>query len=640
MVVGGDTNQFVQQEEDEFLKRNTDCVYFLASPLTCKKGSECEYRHSDIARVNPRDCYYWLNGNCLNPKCAFRHPPLDGLLEAEVPTPVGPSVPQAPVPLAKQGVACIFFQKGFCLKGHLCPFLHGPPTIYNNKPVQPVPPNPVTKPSNTFSVVPEKFIQEQKFTQRDSVQKRESLPSHGNQVSGMPTRNGGSFVAMEKKVASPPEEHLKYIPANVAPPTAVNESQVIRSNHGVYETNHTLDNDGMNGKDADEYSREPSPGFDVLVDTEVRDSEYYPNEEQFGTSDFDMGQPDDYDTDRGMYRKQHNYDHYNKEWYAREDRTESYNFARKRYPRDDSPDQYDQSDLRHRLLSKQRRSNNVGVLRSVVSREHPQDIHSDRVPSRDGNHDRRRYLEPCSLSSRLRGRITIPGRSTSPRKGNNLRRERDSDRGRQHRSRYSPGRAPHASSNNSRLRDRIKGRENDDFERRNYWGSRRSDTDSEFTGLTRRSSELKSHPTDDGQSLGKRKYPRAESRQVNESFEGPKPLSEILKQKRGSVISSVNNEDNNLKENKTNNVNEVKEKPVEGELSMTNEVIDVENTVKSIVEDAIPDQELDGYDHQQDEDYDYEQIDGEDYNLEEGEEYFEDEEEGYATGKKENEVYS
>ncbi|CAA6671749.1 unnamed protein product [Spirodela intermedia] len=60
--------------ESEIVRRNTDCVYFLASPLTCKKGSECEYRHSDIARLNPRDCWYWFSGNCLNPTCAFRHP--------------------------------------------------------------------------------------------------------------------------------------------------------------------------------------------------------------------------------------------------------------------------------------------------------------------------------------------------------------------------------------------------------------------------------------------------------------------------------------------------------------------------------------------------------------------------------------
>jgi hypothetical protein len=38
------------------------------------QGSECEYRHSDAARANPRDCWYWFNGNCANPKCSFRHP--------------------------------------------------------------------------------------------------------------------------------------------------------------------------------------------------------------------------------------------------------------------------------------------------------------------------------------------------------------------------------------------------------------------------------------------------------------------------------------------------------------------------------------------------------------------------------------
>ncbi|KAM1006283.1 hypothetical protein ACFX14_003131 [Malus domestica] len=67
-------------DEEEALKRNTDCVYFLASLSHAKRGSECEYRHSEYARVNHRDCWYWLNGSCLNLKYAFRHPPLDGLL--------------------------------------------------------------------------------------------------------------------------------------------------------------------------------------------------------------------------------------------------------------------------------------------------------------------------------------------------------------------------------------------------------------------------------------------------------------------------------------------------------------------------------------------------------------------------------
>lgn len=38
------------------------------------QGNQCDFRHSEGARMNPRDCYYWLNGNCLNPKCSFRHP--------------------------------------------------------------------------------------------------------------------------------------------------------------------------------------------------------------------------------------------------------------------------------------------------------------------------------------------------------------------------------------------------------------------------------------------------------------------------------------------------------------------------------------------------------------------------------------
>ena len=34
---GGPSSSSSTLAEDESLKRNTDCVYFLASPLTCKK---------------------------------------------------------------------------------------------------------------------------------------------------------------------------------------------------------------------------------------------------------------------------------------------------------------------------------------------------------------------------------------------------------------------------------------------------------------------------------------------------------------------------------------------------------------------------------------------------------------------------
>ncbi|XP_027332457.1 zinc finger CCCH domain-containing protein 34-like [Abrus precatorius] len=106
--------------DEDLVKRNTDCVYFLASPLTCKKGAECEYRHNEIARLNPRDCWYWLSGHCLNPTCAFRHPPLDG--HTGVPSEPSPTS----LPANKTIVPCYFFFNGFCNKGDRCSFLHGP----------------------------------------------------------------------------------------------------------------------------------------------------------------------------------------------------------------------------------------------------------------------------------------------------------------------------------------------------------------------------------------------------------------------------------------------------------------------------------------------------------------------------------
>ncbi|KAK9706146.1 hypothetical protein RND81_07G106900 [Saponaria officinalis] len=111
--------------DEEFMKRCTDCVYFLASPFTCKKGVECEYRHSETARLNPRDCWYWLSGTCSNFNCRFRHPPLDvhneGSTEAAAPLPN-----QSTVPATKTTVPCYYYLNGFCNKGDRCPFLHEP----------------------------------------------------------------------------------------------------------------------------------------------------------------------------------------------------------------------------------------------------------------------------------------------------------------------------------------------------------------------------------------------------------------------------------------------------------------------------------------------------------------------------------
>ncbi|KAI3701480.1 hypothetical protein L6452_26591 [Arctium lappa] len=111
-------------DEEVLQKRFTDCVYFLASPLTCKKGIECEYRHSEIARLNPRDCWYWLGGCCFNPDCAFRHPPLEAFKEAHVESSDHKNGPALPV--NKTNIPCYFYSNGFCSKGDGCSFLHGP----------------------------------------------------------------------------------------------------------------------------------------------------------------------------------------------------------------------------------------------------------------------------------------------------------------------------------------------------------------------------------------------------------------------------------------------------------------------------------------------------------------------------------
>ncbi|KAI5065050.1 hypothetical protein GOP47_0019745 [Adiantum capillus-veneris] len=119
--------------DDEAQKRNTDCVYFLASPLTCKKGNNCEFRHSEAARMNPRDCWYWIHSTCRNPNCSFRHPPLEGKQTSSVPpqsAPTAPVVPTTAMPAAalasKSKTPCYFFSQGNCVKGDKCPFMHGP----------------------------------------------------------------------------------------------------------------------------------------------------------------------------------------------------------------------------------------------------------------------------------------------------------------------------------------------------------------------------------------------------------------------------------------------------------------------------------------------------------------------------------
>ncbi|XP_039012387.1 zinc finger CCCH domain-containing protein 17-like isoform X1 [Hibiscus syriacus] len=575
--------------EEETLKRNTDCVYFLASPLTCKKGSECEYRHSEYARINPRDCYYWLNGNCMNQNCGFRHPPLDGFLGTQVAAPAASSMPSShisvtPTPTAynqgvsynprKQAVPCVFFQKGLCLKGDWCAFLHGPST--SNKSPQPPAANITATEPNSY---------QKTFGAAESSQLHKFLPTNvsktvGVHPEGKPAPKVGAAstrndTTVGRSVPHPSgmDEELPQRKGTYTT-SVVNGSAMGRSNrlHQLHVSDEPSCHDG---KETDEFLRESSPGFDVIVDDEHGDSDFYHSEERYGgarghagrnVNEYDIGHATNYDAivdvDRDMFLDGPGYDSLdhvqgNYGWNQRRASSERISLGpstleRRGYTRVHSPDRVEESDLRHRL-SKHRR---VNGLRSVFNQDHALENHEREENYCDSLRDTHHF------SSRLRGRIKLPGRSlgngTDSCSERRIERERNCGR-------LSPGK-PHTTSRQGRLRDRIKVRVEGEYNNkdgRRFGGSRigreiMDEMNADFAG-PKRLAELKVCKNTDNEllSLGKRKS--IEGRQQTEgdiSFDGPKSLREILKRKRqseptasGSGIASVH-KDVNQKQSK------------------------------------------------------------------------------------------
>ncbi|XP_047094469.1 zinc finger CCCH domain-containing protein 34-like [Lolium rigidum] len=116
-------------EDPRRRRSDTDCVFFLVSRVSCTKGSKCEYRHCEAARFNPRNCWYWFHGNCVNPSCTFRHPPMENFNRTKslsVPPSSYGSVP------SKETKPCYFYYSSSCIKADNCPFLHEPRTPNND----------------------------------------------------------------------------------------------------------------------------------------------------------------------------------------------------------------------------------------------------------------------------------------------------------------------------------------------------------------------------------------------------------------------------------------------------------------------------------------------------------------------------
>lgn len=462
----------------------------------------------------------------------------------------------------KQSVPCVFFLRGQCSKGDRCAYLHGSSPSGNKITQSPAATTPVTELPSLRKVVGglAKCTTEQKTPQTNiskSIKVCMEKPATKTEI------------ALPKHLAPPaslPDELHGYQTTQI--PSS--DGNIANRSNRMHQSDILDDHNFQNGgKDAEEFYRESSPGFDVLVDDDVRDSDYYHNEDQFGgdgrnlssMNEFDIGQSSDYnsvaDMEREVFRDPHGYDSY--EHIHRQHAWDHHRSSSERalmgaaapgrrgYRQSVSPDQIDESDLRHRI-SKRRR---VNGLRSVVSHDYdldkPVEARGYRgLSRRDSPHV---PTHDCSLSSRLRGRIKLPvklPRTSSPTNDSDLYFEKDMDQGR-NRGRLSPGRQQ-TLSQQGRLRDRIKGRVQEDSSadasssrnqriRRDVAEDGRVD----FAG-PKRLAELKvvKHTLGSQRSLKMEGY---ESSEADLSFEGPKPLSEILKRKRAETEETLVNED-------------------------------------------------------------------------------------------------
>lgn len=398
--------------EEEATRRNTDCIYFLASPLTCKKGSECEFRHSEVARVNPRECWYWMNSNCLNPKCGFRHPPLDGLFES-------PRLPAGQAGLYsnpnKQNTPCFYFQKGQCVKGDKCPFMHGS--------------NPTT--DNASQVATDNDIQ-------DATKISSALPSNTHITNSRALKECTTQSTMSKLTVNRSISNNKYENIAKKPSSSLDyelsRSQPFSGDSTSSKPSHQLsppaeEEHYINGRENEDYLRESSPGFDVLVDVDgeeyvPREPEFYNNEDDYGGHSKLNTNPDQFVDEFDYINPDYGYqavpsfekDEYNRrmhhEWGRDNNRSVQNTHKRRSVQRDLSPvGDVTGLDLRHSLLKKRRVNGHHSDPREVRHADY------NRYKDRPFRRNAPPHLsqEMVSISPRLQGRIKLPpNRGISP----------------------------------------------------------------------------------------------------------------------------------------------------------------------------------------------------------------------------------
>jgi len=223
-------------------------------------------------------------------------------------------------------------------------------------------------------------------------------------------------------------------------------------------------------------------------------------------------------------------------------------------PRHKSPDEVDRADLRHRL--KQRK---MDGSRSAVSSECHEPYHRDDRSTEDkyrGHHSHRDQLQvplESSISARLRGRISLPGTSSGPSFRLQSEKERDmprlwgrlsptrpiSNQGRQYDTTRRLSEEPSLGASARNLGGRLSKRE--DVDSLNFSGPKSL---AELKGAKLGESSQE-QSTENNVMVGK-----ASSYQEPEdspSFEGPKPLSVLLKRKSEGVpeVNSSSGDENN-----------------------------------------------------------------------------------------------
>lgn len=238
--------------EEEFQKRFTDCVYFLASPLTCKKGMECEFRHSEMARLNPRDCWYWVAGSCLNPTCAFRHPPLES--HAETSSELAPQPNKSDVPVNKTNMPCYFYFSGYCNKGERCTYLHGPDdgaTAWTS--------------SKVASEVPHEPTAEMKKTFAGSETDLSAVEKHPNSSEMGPKEAAHEYInSAHEQSASHETSGSPSVEAAAVGLVSLVHAEGLTQGGSYLSPNQSSDEE-VDSVEREEWL-ESSPGFDVLVD--------------------------------------------------------------------------------------------------------------------------------------------------------------------------------------------------------------------------------------------------------------------------------------------------------------------------------------------------------------------------------------